>query len=109
MGGDGCISVTANITPALCARLHQAWDGGDRRSFSVIRDLLHPLHSTLFLESNPIPVKAALSQLGLCCNDVRLPLTRATPATQERLLHLLPVLMATEAHAAQGRAYAMAS
>lgn len=109
MGGDGCISVSANITPALCARLHHAWDIGDRNSFSAIRDLLHPLHSALFLESNPIPVKAALSQLGVCRGDVRLPLTRATPATQERLVKMLPALMVSEAHAARHLTYALAS
>jgi 4-hydroxy-tetrahydrodipicolinate synthase len=110
MGGDGCISVTANVTPAVCAVLHRAWDRGDRSNFAAVRDLLHPLHAALFAESNPIPVKAALSHLGLCSDEMRLPLTRATPATQERLLRLLPNLMVTEAHAAGARAgYALAS
>lgn len=109
MGGDGCISVTANVTPALCAQLHRAWDSGERRGFAAVRDLLHPLHAALFLESNPIPVKAALNLLGLCGNEVRLPLTRAAPATQERLLHLLPNLMTAEQHALGRAAYALAS
>ena len=109
MGGDGCISVTANVTPAVCAMLHRAWDSGDRRAFAAVRDLLHPLHAALFVESNPIPVKAALSHLGLCGDDVRLPLTRATPATQERLLRLLPNLMVTEEHAVGHAGYALAS
>jgi 4-hydroxy-tetrahydrodipicolinate synthase len=110
MGGDGCISVTANVMPAVCAMLHRAWDNGDRRAFAAVRDLLHPLHEAMFLESNPIPVKAALSQLGLCADDVRLPLTRATPATQERLMRLLPNLMVTEEHSAAAHAgYALAS
>jgi 4-hydroxy-tetrahydrodipicolinate synthase len=109
MGGDGCISVTANVTPAVCAMLHRAWDSGDRRAFAAVRDLLHPLHAALFVESNPIPVKAALSHLGLCADDVRLPLTRATPATQERLLRLLPNLMVTEEHAVGRAGYALAS
>lgn len=109
MGGDGCISVTANVTPALCAQLHRAWDNGERRGFAAVRDRLHPLHAAMFLESNPIPVKAALSQLGLCGTDVRLPLTRATAATQEHLLHLLPGLMTAEAHAAGRSDYALAS
>ncbi|HTC07330.1 MAG TPA: 4-hydroxy-tetrahydrodipicolinate synthase [Acetobacteraceae bacterium] len=109
MGGDGCISVTANVTPALCAQLHRAWDQGDRRSFAAVRDLLHPLHAALFAESNPIPVKAAMDQLGLCGSDVRLPLTRATPATQERLLHLLESIITAEQHAAMRPPYALAS
>ena len=104
MGGDGSISVTANVTPAVCAMLHRAWDRGDRSNFAAVRDLLHPLHAAMFAESNPIPVKAALSQLGLCTDDVRLPLTRATLATQERLMRLLPNLMVTEAHAAGAHA-----
>lgn len=109
MGGDGCISVTANLTPALCAQLHRAWDQGDRRSFVAVRDLLHPLHAALFVESNPIPVKAALEQLGLCASDMRLPLTRATPATQERLLQVLQGIMTAEQQAAMRPAYALAS
>jgi 4-hydroxy-tetrahydrodipicolinate synthase len=109
MGGNGCISVTANVTPALYARLHRAWDRGDRRAFAAVRDLLHPLHAALFVESNPIPVKAALEQLGLCGSDMRLPLTRATAATQELLLHVLPSAMAAEQHAACRPAYALAS
>jgi len=108
MGGGGCISVTANVTPALCAVLHRTWDSGDRRGFAAARDLLHPLHAALFLESSPIPVKAALSQLGLCGDEVRLPLTRSTPATQERLLRLLFNLMVSEEHAAGRAAYALA-
>jgi 4-hydroxy-tetrahydrodipicolinate synthase len=109
MGGDGCISVTANVTPALCAVLHRTWDSGDRRGFAAARDLLHPLHAALFLESSPIPVGAALSQLGLCGDEVRLPLTCSTPATQGRLLRLLFNLMVSGEHAAGRTAYALAS
>ena len=100
MGGIGCISVTANVAPALCALLHRAWDNGDLRRFAVLRDLLDPLHTVLFKESNPIPVKAALASLGLCTDEVRLPLTRATLATQERLLAVMPRVMLGEEHAA---------
>lgn len=65
MGGNGCISVTANVTPALCALLHCAWDHGELGKFAALRNLLDPLHAALFKESNPIPVKAALASLGL--------------------------------------------
>jgi 4-hydroxy-tetrahydrodipicolinate synthase len=109
MGGIGCISVTANVTPALCALLHHAWDGGDLRMFATLRDLLDPLHAVLFMESNPIPVKAALASLGLCTDEMRLPLTRATLATQERLLAVMPSVMLAEEHAAQQPAFALAS
>ena len=78
MGGHGCVSVTANLVPALCAQLHAAWDRGDLATFARLRDLLAPLHQALFLESNPIPLKAALCMLRLCTGELRLPLTRAS-------------------------------
>lgn len=96
MGGHGCVSVTANVVPVLCAQLHTAWDRGDLAALARLRDLLAPLHQALFLESNPIPLKAALAMLDLCSGDLRLPLTRATPATCDRLADLLPGLMQAE-------------
>ena len=109
MGGIGCISVTANVAPALCALLHQAWDNGDLSRFSALRDLLDPLHAALFVESNPIPVKAALAKLGLCSSDVRLPLTRASLPTQEKLLAVMAPVMQAEEHAARRPVLALAS
>ena len=109
MGGLGCISVTANVAPRLCAMMHRAWDDGDLRGFAALRDLLDPLHAALFAESNPIPLKAALEAIGLCSSEVRLPLTRATPRTQQRLLKLLERIMIAEEHAAHGPPYALAS
>jgi 4-hydroxy-tetrahydrodipicolinate synthase len=109
MGGIGCISVTANVAPALCALLHRSWDNGDLARFAALRDVLDPLHAVLFKESNPIPVKAALASLGLCTDEVRLPLTRATLATQERLLSVMPPVMLAEEHAAQQPVFALAS
>lgn len=100
MGGHGCISVTANLTPRLCARMHQAWDDGDLDEFGRVRDLLSPLHDALFSESNPIPVKAALSMAGLCESEVRLPLTRASRATIDRLAQILPLVLTAEDEAA---------
>ena len=96
MGGQGCISVTANVAPALSALLHRAWDNGDLADFSRIRDCLDPLHRALFAESNPIPLKAALAELGLCTDTVRLPLTRATSATADRLRNVLATVMPIE-------------
>jgi 4-hydroxy-tetrahydrodipicolinate synthase len=109
MGGFGCISVTANVAPRLCALMHRAWDNGDLHSFAALRDLLDPLHAALFAESNPIPLKATLETIGLCSSEVRLPLTRATPRTQGRLLKLLEQIMIAEEHAAHGPPYALAS
>jgi len=96
MGGHGCISVTANLAPALCAELHAAWDQVDLIEFGRIRDLLAPLHRALFLESNPIPVKAALCAMGLCNGDLRLPLTRACSTTLDVLNLLLPGVVRAE-------------
>ena len=95
-GGHGCISVTANVAPKLCARLQQAWDAGHSAAVAQLRDQLQALHAALLLEVNPIPLKAALTMLGLCSGDLRLPLTRAMPATCDRLADLLPVVIAAE-------------
>lgn len=73
-GGHGCISVTANVAPKLCADFQNACLVGDFASARVIHDRLMPLHEALFVESNPVPVKYAASRLGLCKPDVRLPL-----------------------------------
>ncbi len=108
-GGHGCISVTANLTPSLCSLLHRSWDCGDLVSFARIRDLLAPLHDTLFLESNPIPLKAALAMLNLAHGDVRLPLTRAIEPTRERLADLLTQIMGLEESVAAQHDYALAS
>lgn len=77
-GGHGCISVVANIAPALSAQMHEAWQAGDVVRVAEIRDLLDPLANDLFCESNPAPVKYAASVLGLCGGDVRRPLLPAS-------------------------------
>jgi 4-hydroxy-tetrahydrodipicolinate synthase len=71
--------------------------------------VLDPLHVVLFVESNPIPVKAAQAQLGLCSDEVRLPLTRASAATQQKLLSLMVPIMQAEEHAAHRPEMALAS
>ncbi len=77
-GGVGCISVVANIAPALCAEMQNAWMAGDIARVAEVRDLLAPLARDLFCESNPAPVKYAASVLGLCGEDVRRPLLPAS-------------------------------
>ena len=84
-GGHGCISVTANIAPKLCAQMHARWQAGDPAGALAIQERLMPVHETLFLESNPIPVKFAVSRLGRCSPEIRLPLTPPSPAVAERV------------------------
>lgn len=82
-GAQGCISVTANVAPKECALLHNAWSKKDLKTFGNMRDLLAPLHKALFLEPNPGPAKYALSRLGKCTEDVRLPLVPVTAGTRK--------------------------
>ncbi len=73
-GGHGCISVTANVAPRLCADMHDAWQKGDLAGAMAINERLLPLHRALFSETSPGPVKYAASLLGKCTADTRLPL-----------------------------------
>ncbi len=73
-GGHGCISVTANVAPRLCGQLHRAWQAGRPDEALAIHRRLLPLHQALFCESSPAPAKYALSRLGRCTDEVRLPL-----------------------------------
>jgi 4-hydroxy-tetrahydrodipicolinate synthase len=73
-GGHGCISVTANVAPRLCARLHEAWRAGRPDEALALHRRLLPLHQALFCETSPAPAKYALSRLGRCAGEVRLPL-----------------------------------
>lgn len=74
-GGDGCISVTANVAPGLMHQMCVAAINGDFETAEKINSRLDPLHDALFLESNPIPAKWALSEMGLVEKGIRLPLT----------------------------------
>lgn len=84
-GGVGCISVTSNVAPKLCSQMHAAWAKGDLETCFAIRDKLAPLHEALFVESNPVPVKYALSRLGKCQPGVRLPLVEMTDASKAKV------------------------
>ena len=81
-GGHGCISVTANVAPALCSAFQSACLDGDFRQALEIQDRLMPLHDALFLESSPGPVKYAASLVGLCQEELRLPLVPIGDATR---------------------------
>jgi 4-hydroxy-tetrahydrodipicolinate synthase len=84
-GGHGCISVTANIAPRLCARMHDAWQAGDVRQAMEIQASLVPLHDAMFAESNPGPVKYAASLLGFGTATCRLPLAPIAEANAARV------------------------
>ena len=74
MGGQGCISVTANVAPGPCAKMQEACLRGDYDEALVWQDRLLPLHTALFMESSPAPAKYALSLLGHCEDEVRPPI-----------------------------------
>lgn len=82
-GGHGCISVTSNIAPRLCAELQELSLAGDFKGALAIQDKLVHLHKNLFLEPNPTAVKYAANRLNLCANELRLPLVPVSEATQE--------------------------
>ena len=84
-GGHGCISVTANAAPRLCAEMHAAWSEGRTADAMAIQDRLLPLHDALFSESSPGPVKHATSLLGHGTDHARLPLAPIATATRERV------------------------
>jgi 4-hydroxy-tetrahydrodipicolinate synthase len=84
-GGQGVISVTANVAPKLMHEMCQAALSGDREGAGSIDARLAALHRDLFAESNPIPVKWAVAQLGLAPTGIRLPLTWLSEAAQPRV------------------------
>src|SRR5580704_1276389 len=77
-GGSGCISVTANVAPRLCAEFQAACAAGDFAKARAYQDRLMPLHDAMFCEPSPAPAKYGASLQGFCTPDVRLPLVEAT-------------------------------
>jgi len=84
-GGTGCISVTANVAPRLCAEFQEATLAGDYAKALDYQDRLMPLHRAIFLEPGVAGAKYALSLLGLCRDEVRLPLVGLTDATRAEI------------------------
>ena len=82
-GGHGCISVSANVAPRLCADFQNACLAVDFAKALAIQDKLFPLHQALFVEPNPAPSKAALNILGRMSDEVRLPMVPASATTRE--------------------------
>jgi 4-hydroxy-tetrahydrodipicolinate synthase len=84
-GGTGCISVTANVAPKLCAEFQAATLAGDYATALAHQDRLMPLHEAIFLEPGLAGAKYGLSRLGLCSPEVRLPLVGLTDGTKARI------------------------
>ena len=87
-GGIGCISVTANIAPKLCSDFQKfslSKNNNEIKEAERINDLLQPVHKSLFIESNPSPVKYAAKLLNLCSDEVRLPLVQVMDSTKEAI------------------------
>ena len=81
-GGVGCISVTSNVAPRLCADMQEACLAGDYSAALSVQDRLMPLHTALFIETNPSPTKYALSALGRMAETVRLPMIPVSEPTK---------------------------
>jgi 4-hydroxy-tetrahydrodipicolinate synthase len=90
-GGHGCISVTANVAPKLCAQFQEACMQGAFDTALRIQDKLMPLHDAMFCEPSPGPVKYAASQLGFATDEVRLPMMAATDVARARVREAMAV------------------
>ena len=85
-GGVGAISVTGNIAPKLCSQFQKfsiSKNDNEKKEAEKLDKILQPIHNSMFIESNPSPVKYAAKLLGLCEDDVRLPLVKITEPTKE--------------------------
>lgn len=94
-GGHGCISVTANVAPKVCASMFDAMQRGDIARAQSIHDSLMPLHTALFIDPSPAGVKYAMSKLGLCANELRMPLSPATETARVAIDKALEALEAS--------------
>ena len=84
-GGHGCISVASNVAPALCSAMQEAALTGDFATAEQVLARLKPLMDALFCETSPSPVKYAMARLGLCAEDIRLPLLPASAAARAKV------------------------
>ena len=96
-GGRGVISVTANVAPGLMHDMCERALRGEADEARQLDDRLQPLHSALFVESNPIPAKWALAQMGLISTGIRLPLTPLSEVHHDRVRHAMQVAEAVAA------------
>ena len=87
-GGVGAISVTANISPKLCSDFQKfslSKSDNEYKEAERIDKILQPVHKSMFIESNPSPVKYAAKLLGLCDDEIRLPLVKITKTTEDEV------------------------
>lgn len=96
-GGDGVVSVSANVVPNLCQQVVQAWQARDLDKFGELRDKLLFVHESMFVEASPAPVKYAVSCLGFCGYEVRLPLVTATENAKKVVDQALGIVRAVAA------------
>jgi 4-hydroxy-tetrahydrodipicolinate synthase len=88
-GGHGCISVTSNVAPQACAAFYDAALSGDWTAALAAQDRLVRLHKALFLDASPSPTKFALAHLGLCTDEVRLPIAPCAEAVKPAILEAM--------------------
>ncbi|MGO4685763.1 4-hydroxy-tetrahydrodipicolinate synthase [Hyphomicrobium sp. 2TAF46] len=100
-GGAGCISVASNVAPRLCAEFQNACMAGDFKKALALQDRLMPLHEVLFIETNPAPVKYAVSRLGFGTADMRLPMVSVSEASRRAIDAVLLGLDLIDAKAAE--------
>lgn len=100
-GGSGCISVASNVAPRLCAEFQKACLAGDFKKALALQDRLTPLHEVLFVETNPGPIKYAVSRLGFGTAEMRLPMVGISDATRKAVDHVLRQLDLIHAKAAE--------
>ncbi|MDQ7018525.1 MAG: 4-hydroxy-tetrahydrodipicolinate synthase [Robiginitomaculum sp.] len=91
-GGQGCISVTSNVAPGLCAQMQNALRNQDYTRACAINDALQILHRALFADANPAPVKYALSKMGMIQPTLRLPMTEASESARQAVRAALKAL-----------------
>lgn len=91
-GGNGCISVTANVAPALCAEMQTACRNGEYTNAAEIQERLMPLHMALFAEPSPAGIKFAASRLGLCDEYCRLPMVPLSMRSKSAILDAIETL-----------------
>jgi 4-hydroxy-tetrahydrodipicolinate synthase len=88
-GGNGCISVLANLVPETMVEIYQLWQSGLHSAASQLHERFQQLMTTLFVETNPTPTKTALSTMGLCLETLRLPLVPPSAENQEKIKDVL--------------------
>jgi len=89
LGGCGTISVTANIAPRQVVEVYRLFSGGNLEEARALQERLLPLNKAMFIETNPIPVKTALSLMGFMSEEFRLPLTPISPENKKYLIKIL--------------------